>query len=54
MAEDKKECKIVNIQDWRKDQDVKERQRILKKILERGNPLDKKNGDDSNGFKPVA
>lgn len=38
--------KVINLQQWAKDNEQKQkdakRQRLLKQILERGNPLDKK------------
>lgn len=45
MSEEKekpKECKVVNFQDYLKKLRAKEEQELLKKILQRGNPLDKK------------
>ncbi len=42
MEEIKKECKVIDIFEWRKKNEEKVKLEILKQILERGNPLDKK------------
>lgn len=51
MAEDKKECKVVDILTWAKDKEIqakkKKRARILSLIINRGNPLDKNISGDS-------
>jgi len=39
---EKKDCKIISIEEWRKKQKEKEEQKMLQAILKRGNPLDKK------------
>jgi len=50
MAENKKECKVVNLQDWVKNKEEREKEKrkkqLLRQILDRGNPLDRTTKED--------